>query len=785
MGRTLLAASWLLALCLCVPALAAEAPPSPSPSPITEVSVSGTSLLSESFVLDALGVRLGQPFDLERLQAAAERYNAAGLYGTVGYKFDPVEGGVQVHVSVSERVRLTAVGFRGNERFSARRLEELTGLSAGSQVTPAEVRRAERLISDTYRDEGYPRVAVHGRLSRVGPDARVLTFQISEGARTWVERVEFSGNEHVPANELQKVMESKTRKWLKWIWPGWFDDIVFSGDLTALQHAYRERGFLDAQVEGRPAFSEDGSRVVLQVSVQEGPLYRLREVSFEGNTLFRSDELLAQLPLDVGEPYNPGQVDAALKRISTLYANQGYWDVTAASGNLQVQEVLPQEGTDVALRFRIVEGEPVYIGRIQIRGLTKTKEAVVRRELTFYPGERASRAKFRESEHSLLNAGYFDRTAPRPVDISLAPSEGAVRDAIVRVNEGSTGRLMLTGGIGSDAGVMGGLMIEEDNFDFWNWPSSWADVWYGNAFRGAGQKLAISLNAGTERSYYSITFENPAVWNSEYSFGTSLYSRGIVRQVFDETRTGLSLTAGERLSKFARRSITVGYESVHVDNLPTPAPPQLLSERGSHSKPFVRVEGSVDRRDDRYMPSEGYYRAGTIELAAGDVGAVKLDARGEKYWTVRQERERRKHVVGLRGEVGTILGDPPAWERFYAGGFRSLRGFDFEGVSPSHSATGVLVGGKSMVVGSAEYSFPATESDTVRLVGFCDAGTVRDSSLGLLFPLSELRLTLGLGVRLSVPALGPTAVEFDLAAPLMKQPDDVTQFFHFSMAAQW
>ncbi|NLW49391.1 MAG: outer membrane protein assembly factor BamA [Candidatus Brocadiaceae bacterium] len=775
-----LAVILLGAATLCVPALAAQA----EPPPLRRLTVQGNVLLTREQVLNALGLREGDAFDAQRVEAAVRRFNEAGLLGTAGFRVEPSEDGVEVAVSISEALRLTAVRFSGNERFSGQRLQELSGLSPGSVLRAIDLDAARRRIVGAYRDEGYPGVSVEGRVLAATEHARVVAFQIQEGTRSWVARIEFEGNEQVASDELRKTLESGTRRWPSWIWPGWFDETTFRADLIALEHACRNRGYLDARLDGDLEPGEEPGSVVLRIKVSEGPLYTIREVTFEGNTLFRDDELLAAIPTLPGEPYRPDDVDNALQTISDLYADQGYWDVTEARGNLEVQDVLAETGTDVSMRYRIREGEPVAIGQIHVHGLTKTNEMVVRRNLTFYPGERAARRKLIESERMLLNSGYFDFAAPRPVEITLEPSEGALRDAVVRVQEGPTGRLMLTGGVGSETGLMAGVAIEENNFDLWNWPSSWDDFWHGNALRGAGHRLSISLNTGTRRSYYAVTFENPALWNSEYSFGTSLYSRGIARNDFDETRTGLSLTFGHRLTRYTHRSVTVGYESIDLDDLTNPAPRELRRERGRHGKPYIRADASVDRRDNRFLPSEGHYLGGSVELALGDVGAVTARLQGEQYRTIHQRRGRHRHVVGVRGQLATILGDAPIYERLYAGGFSSLRGFAFEGVSPSHDPTDVLVGGKSMAVGSLEYSMPLTESDALRLVTFCDAGTVQPNSTGAILPFRDLRMSVGTGLRWQVPALGPAALELDFALPVMKESDDRTQYFHFSLAAQ-
>jgi len=776
------AASGFLAACLCAfPVLAQAEHPR-----IAKVSIVNNHLLPADQIEGALGVKAGQPLDTAQLDGAIERWNKEGLYGTLSYRAEPAPNGeIELVVSISERIALTGVVFQGNEEFSSLRLEQLTGLMPGTRASEADVADAERRIAAAYRDSGFAGTQVHGRLVMAGAERRELVFQIREAPRAWVEAIEFEGNEHVPSGELKDVMQSSTRGWLSWVWPGWFHEDTFREDVNRVQAAYRDRGYLDAEVKGDAVFGPDMRRAVLRLTVEEGEVYRVKEVTFEGNTIFLDSELLAATPVVVGGAYRPGSLAAAVDAISRLYADQGYWDVTPAKGNLRAEEVLPPKGTEVSVAFHIIEGEAVYIHRIEVTGLTKTKESVVRRGLTFYPQQRALASEFRASEEALANTGYFDPEVRQPVTISLAPQEGALRDAIVNVQEGATGRVMLSGGVGSDSGLLAGIMIEEDNFDISNWPSSWSDLWEHNAFRGAGQRLSIVLQAGTERSFYAISWENPAVSDSQYGVGAALYSKGITRNEFDETRTGASVSVSQHPSASVQRTLTLGYESINVDNIPAGSPPELLNAKGTHSKPFVRLGASVDRRDSRFLPTRGYQLGAEVELAAGDAHAIKVTGQAEKYWTVHEDRGRHQQVLGVRGRAGVVQaysGDVPVYERFYAGGFTSLRGFAFEGVSPA--VAGKRVGGDSMLVGSVEYSLPVTEDDRLRLLTFCDAGYVKESAGAVLTGWDELRLSLGVGVRWQAPFLGPATVEVDLAAPVLKQSGDDTQILSFSVGAE-
>jgi outer membrane protein assembly factor BamA len=368
----------------------------------------------------------------------------------------------------------------------------------------------------------------------------------------------------------------------------------------------------------------------------------------------------------------------------------------------------------------------------------------------------------------------------------MAPQRGTLRDAIVRVEEGPTGRLMLSGGFGSEAGALGAITLEESNFDIRNWPESWDDLWLGNAFRGGGQRFSLLLQAGTERSQYAIEFEEPAVGDGPYSAGISLYSRARIRNEFDETRTGIELSGGRGPSKFVRHELAVGFENIDISDTDA-LPDDISDDEGGHTKPFVRLRASEDRRDSRFMPTEGYYRVGELELSVGDVQVAKLRLLGEKYWVLSEQNGRDRHVLGLRGQFGAAVplgGDVPVFERFYAGGFSTLRGFEFEGAAPSDPTTERLIGGESMLVGSLEYSFPIASSQQLRLVTFSDAGWVTEDLGEMLTGWDELRLSVGGGIRWQAPFLGTSTIEIDLAVPVVSQDDDQTQNLHFSLGAQ-
>ncbi len=610
-------------------------------------------------------------------------------------------------------------------------------------------------------------------------------FDIVEVPKAWVKRIEFRGNTVFPDGALKDEMKSRERGWLPFLSPGKFDRSVFREDLSRIEEKYYQAGYLDATVDGYWTYGKDFRSMTLHVLLYEGPPYRVERIQFVGNTIFRDDELMAAIPIAEGEPLLPREVEEAKGIIARMYSVQGYVDVGAAGKDtLREELVLSEEKPTLEVRFHIVEGEPVFVRRIRVEGLTKTDELVVLRNLTFHPGDRVNADRLRESETVLRNTGYFDLSEPRAVEISLEPAEGALRDAIVRVKEGATGALFFGLGISSGTGIMGDISFRERNFDITNRPSSWRDLWRGNAFRGGGQRLEVHFRAGTERRSFGISFLDPSVDNSIYSRGGELYLRLIGWDQFELSRTGASVSFGKQLGRHVSRRFEVGYESVAMSNLAGGAPPQISRDKGSYKKPYASLTYTLDKRDNPIVPSAGYLARLSVEMAFLDVETIRVLGDLEKHWTVLKLEEGGRHLLGLRGRAGVMESYAgkriPVFERFYAGGMGSLRGFEPWGVSPVEPVMNNQVGGQSMLVGSAEYSIPLIKND-VRLAAFLDAGYVEEEVLGIFSGWDNLRASVGIGVRWQISVLGGVPFSLDVAFPVMKEDEDVTRRVHFSL----
>lgn len=375
---------------------------------------------------------------------------------------------------------------------------------------------------------------------------------------------------------------------------------------------------------------------------------------------------------------------------------------------------------------------------------------------------------------------YLQRVSPQgdPFGdaLSAPPTPGFV-DVNIDVTEGRTGRLMFGVGVNSDAGVVGSLVLQEDNFDILKPPRSFADIVNGTAWRGRGQSFRLEAVPGTEVSRYMVSFQDPYFLRSNFSLGLSGFYYNRFFRDWTEDRLGGRISLGYVFDRYWSATGALRLENVKVRDFPSPAPQDLIDVRGDNFLSTAALTLAYDTRDSSFSPSQGHNVNLTYEQGFGEFNYPRIDLGAGQYFTIFQRPDGfGKHILSFTGQMGWTGSDTPIFERFYAGGYSSFRGFEFRGVTPREVVGGreFRVGGEFMAVGSAEYMIPLTASDNVKAVVFSDFGTVEPS-----VNFHDFRATAGVGLRLTIPAMGPAPLAFDFAWPLAKQREDDTRVFSF------
>lgn len=343
------------------------------------------------------------------------------------------------------------------------------------------------------------------------------------------------------------------------------------------------------------------------------------------------------------------------------------------------------------------------------------------------------------------------------------------------VEEGRTGRLMFGVGVNSNAGVTGQIVVDERNFDIWRPPTSWDDIASGRAWRGAGQGFRAEAAPGTQVQRYLVSFTEPYLFDTPISMSVSgfYYNRGFFD--WNEQRLGGRLSFGYRLTHDLSVSLGLRAEQVKIFDPRVTGVAELDRVVGDNSLYIPQLTIAHDTRDVPFFPTQGHLVELGFQQGIGDFDYSKVDIDLRRYFMLRQRADGSgRHTLAVGAQIGFSGTDTPIFENYFAGGFSTLRGFDFRGASPVDSS--VVIGGRFQFIGAVEYFFPLTADDMLKGVVFCDFGTVeRDIEINE----DNFRVSPGFGLRVNIPALGPAPLAFDFGFPIAQADTDQTQVFSF------
>lgn len=371
-----------------------------------------------------------------------------------------------------------------------------------------------------------------------------------------------------------------------------------------------------------------------------------------------------------------------------------------------------------------------------------------------------------------------------------------VADLVVNGFPARTGRIMFGGAVNSDAGVTGQITVDERNFDITRWPRSFRDMFGGTAFRGAGQTFRLEAAPGSDFDRYSVQFADPNLFGYlPISFSASgfLYDRRY--NDWDENRLGGRFSLGYRITPDLSLAVGISGQNVEMSRIralntgvlsPGDAAEyqELTDSAGNNELYSGNITLTHNTRDSPIQPSQGHYFQFQFEETFGDYDYSRIEVEYRKYWLLASRADGSgKQTLSYSTQLGFSGNDTPIFENFFAGGYATIRGFDFRGAGPVVGGTGgngiIGVGGEFQWLNSVEYMFPITADDAFRGVAFCDFGTV-ESSVKL--DSDTFRVAPGLGLRVAIPALGPAPLAFDFAYPVNKADFDDERIFSFYMS---
>jgi outer membrane protein insertion porin family len=732
---------------------------------IASVTTAGTRNITQAAILAKVRSRANELFDPEAAAADAKRVAEVKGVQYAYYNAELKDDKVNLTFVVIERLLVRGIWFQGNKKFSDSSLEKKLTFKQGDYLDNLLVEAGIKDMMQQYLEKGYA-------FAEITTDKKELetgrvVFLVKEGPRVKVMRVGFSGNDKISSGHLKDVVTVKTRRLI--FWQRHYEAKEVTEDEDKLREVYLKKGFLDVKVHSGVEFSDDKGKCYVTYYIEEGPIYHVGKLDIQGGDFFTYEELTKDLKLTPGEICTPQAAEFDKKKVVGMYLSAGFIDVRVD------QTRTFREGAIADIHYNITGGDRFRIGFVNITGNEQTQDKVVRRildEHDFSPGQWYNAKDAEGSGQGSIEKQINAQALTQSTVITPVGEKPGVRDAQVSVTEGQTGMVMVGAGVSTDSGIVGQVVFEQRNFDIGAWPSSFGDFVSGKAFKGAGQIFRISLEPGTEYNQYGVTFTEPYLNDKPIAMtvGSTRYTRGF--DDYDEIRTKGFVDFEKRYKSGWRTGVGFRVEQVKVDDIDDDAPKQITDFAGSNMVYGIRPHIGFDTTDDRYYPTKGYNFVAGYEQNTGVETFGTADSSIRWYKTVAEDFFERKTVLATKLSGGVTAANAPFFEKFYAGGTGSMRGFEYQGISPRAGADKAAIGSDWLFLANTELAVPLN-SDVFSALFFVDSGTVQTG---------PYRIAAGSGLQIMIPQiLGPVPMRFEFAVPLKKADEDKTRVFSFSI----
>ena len=787
--------AWICAaVALCAAAGAAPAspqdkPPDKSQEPwegkiVHDVRPVGFRRWRPTEILALIQLRKGKTYDTTQRNQDLKTLFAQGKFSDVRIEPEISPAGEIVFVvKVVEFQKIVDVRFTGLKAVPPATLTDLR-LVPETMLNDYLLKLDRDKIRELLVMKGYHFCQVnHEILSE--EDGAILHWHVTEGPLVTVRSIQFTGNKRFPSADLKSLMQTKEASSFL-IFPISGSPYVqynLEEDLKRLKLAYYREGWLDITKDDRIfiedlVFSPSRTEVDVRIHIDEGQKYRIRNILFRGHAALDEEVMRKALISKTGDEFTVTNASRDADRIRDLYGERSY--ILAQVEYVMTVDYVRQE---LDLLFRIVENQEVTVGRISINGNVRTRFDVILRELKdFAPGEKFNLKLLQRGIQRLRDRQYFDPMGGLSVHLDEG-QEANVRDVIIDVKEGSTGSIRFAGGYSSAFGILGILEFEQRNFDIADLPKSLADLLGGDAFVGGGQQFRIQFAPARTTQSFMVLFKEPYVFG--YDFGMGVVGRSVDTRLesWQEKRQSASISFDHRFDPF-RAEIAVSALRLDIDNVEDDAPVTVKGAEGINRIFSITTGITYDTRDSIMIPTSGHKLLLSYEYAGDplpgdfDFGKIVFDL--ESYFPVIEIAPDRHHVVNfdLTLKYARPRGDSivPFFERFYAGGRDSIRGFDYRGVGPRES--GDPIGGNAFAFFSAEYAYPLV-GNILWVSGFYDLCNLTPDWSDM-FDI-KWRNSVGFGIKFVIPQLGNIPVSIYFGFPLTKLSDDERETVTFDI----
>ena len=748
------------------------------PFVVQDIRLDGLSRISAGTVYSYLPVEKGDTIDRA---GAAEAIRA--LYKTGFFKDVQVSRqGDSLVVTVVERPAIAKIGIDGNKDIKdedlLKGLKEI-GLAEGETFDRLELDRLTQELMRQYNNRGKYNVSIKPTVTELDRNRVEIQIQIAEGKASKIKHLNVVGNTTFSDEEIREDFESDTTGWLSWYSKDdQYSREKLSGDLEKLTSYYQDRGYVDFNIEStQVTISPDKRNIYLTANVREGEVFTISEIKLTGDLILGEPEIRRLVYTQPGDIFSRRKLELSSEAMQKVLGNIGY-----AFADVTPIPKVDKENRTVEVTFFVNPGKRVYVRRINFEGNTRTQDEVLRREMRQFEGAWFSQAAIDRSKIRLQRLGYFktvDITTPR-----VAGSDDQV-DVLVKVEEQSSGAFQFGLGYSQLQGLLTSISVTQRNF------------------LGTGNSVGVTLQNNSVLRRFDFSYIDPYFTDDGVSLGYTLSYRELdqgeanIANYTSDIASG-SVIMGIPLTETDTLSLVMSLSRNQIGTFPGITPPEIIDYINELGKRTFSTWGlqagwSRDSRNKYFAPTRGaYQRVGAeVALPGSTQEAYKLFYEGARYWPLGS-------IFSLltRAELG--YGDGygnadvlPFYENFYAGGVRSVRGFEDNTLGPCSDPNPLIegdicqpLGGALLTVANLELIFPTPfvkrGDDSTQFSAFVDVGNVFEDYDA--FDVGELRASAGISFKWQAP-VGPIIVS--IAYPLIKEDEDRTETLQFTFGNQF
>lgn len=733
---------------------------------VRDIRVEGLQRISAGTVFNHLPVTIGQSIDADDTPDIIRSLFKSGFFKDIKLEY---EDGVLV-VIVQERPAIAEIDITGNKSIESEQLLEglkEIGLAEGRTFSRSVLDRIEQELRRQFYSEGKYAVELSSTVTPLERNRVAVKISITEGESARIKSINIVGNQSYDDDELLDNFQLGPTSWWNFLdQSDQYSRQKLSADLESLRSYYLNRGYINFAISStQVSISPDKQNIYITVNITEGDVFTISDIKLAGNFVLPKETFFPLIHLQRGGVFSRKNSVESADRINKTLADNGY-----AFANVNSIPDINQEDKSVAITFFVDPGKRVYVRRINITGNDRTRDQVLRREIRQMEAGWYASNKVRQSRERLQRLGYFEDVS---IETPAVPGTADQVDIDVNVKEKSSGMLVAGLGFSQSQGVIFNTSITENNFF------------------GTGKQVTLAFDNSDVNTHYQLSYLNPYYTIDGISRGFNIDFRETDFEAFSsadyltDTIT-MGVTLGVPTNEFDRIRLALDLRDTDF-KLGDTASPEIIQFVDDYGDSFLDlVLGTSWRHDSRnsaFFPTRGGLQrlAAEITIPGSDLTYYKLTYKNKHYFPMS-----KLFTLALNADLGYgdgygDTGKLPFFENYFAGGPRTVRGYESNSLGPRDTSPDQdPLGGNVKIVANVELLFPPPFEgfkDTARMGLFFDVGNVFDTDTENP-DLEDLRSSVGISASWLSP-IG--ALSFSLAQPLKEKPGDEIETFQFNL----